>query len=179
MPNIIADRIAASELRVSPVRREEMPVVQSIIRSSAKWYERFVEKQDMHQHLVNDAWAEQNFARREFFLGYRGNKPFGTLSFQTLRNGVGYLGYVYLDVKMVGNGLGKRLLNFALERARRKNLSHLALIAHPRAEWAVKAYEKFGFRRIASSKAEVLAWNGGAMKPYYEEGFELYLKEVA
>lgn len=179
MPILTLDKTTPSDVMVKPVVREQMPVVQSIIRSSAEWYKPFVAKEDLWQHYVDDKWAADNFQKREFFLGYKGAKPFGTISFQTLRNGVGYLGYIYLDVKFVGGGLGKRLMNFALHRARRKNLSELALIAHPRAQWAVKAYEKFGFRRVASSRAEVLAWNGGAMKPYYEEGFELYAKNVA
>lgn len=50
----------------------------------------------------------------------------------------------------------------------------MVLIAHPQAAWATKAYVKYGFKKIASNKREVISWKEGALQSYYEEGFELY-----
>jgi hypothetical protein len=55
----------------------------------------------------------------------------------------------------------------------------MILIAHPEAKWAKKAYLKYGFEIIASDRQDVLEWEGGVMKPYYEEGFELYRYEFS
>lgn len=171
-------KILRPDLEIKRADRDDMTIVQSMIRSSADWYKEIVDRKDLNQHYVDDAWAEKNFAKREFFIGYSSNEPFGTLSFQKLRNQVAYLGYIYLDLKFVGKGLGSKLMEFAMQRAKREQLKEVALIAHPKAHWAVRAYEKFGFRKVTAVKEKVLAWNDGALAPYYEEGFALYLKPV-
>ena len=42
----------------------------------------------------------------------------------------------------------------------------------------MRAYQKFGFERIASNREEILQWQDGALVPHYEEGFELYSYKV-
>src|SRR5690606_16308431 len=98
----------------------------------------------------------------------------GTISLQYFGDWA-YVGYVYLDADWVGNGYGRELLEFAAGMASRKGMQGVSLIAHPEAQWATKAYRKFGFERVATDKAEVLAWNDGVLADYYEEGFELYV----
>ena len=50
----------------------------------------------------------------------------------------------------------------------------MVLIAHPKAFWATRSYRRFGFECIATTRDQVLEWRSGWLKPYYEEGFELY-----
>lgn len=158
---------------VGRVTWKDMPTVASMIRSSADWYREIVDEKDMGEHEVGEQWMVDNYRRRTFYLGYLGDDAFGTISLQTFGE-FAYIGYVYLDVDFVGKGLGHVLMNFAAERAREQELAGLALIAHPEATWATRAYEKFGFEKIASSKEDVLAWQDGILEGYYEEAFELY-----
>lgn len=157
--------------------RDQMPLVVDIIRSSAKWYEPIVATKDQGEHWVGADWAARNFAIRRFYLGQVEGQTVGTISLQDAGDYL-YVGYLYLFTSQVGKGYGHRLLEFALAEAQRLGKRGIVLIAHPEAVWANRAYEKFGFRIAATERAQVLAWNDGWLKPYYEEGFELYLLDV-
>ena len=151
-----------------------MSLVCDFIESSSTWYEKFVEEKDMSEHRPGKAWIDKNFKRRDFYIGYQGEEPVGTISYQDLTDEYAYLGYIYLDVDHVGKGFGKGLIDHAKSIAEEKDKRGMVLIAHPEARWATKAYEKYGFERIARSRQNVLSWQNGALEPYYEEGFELY-----
>lgn len=169
---------AKRTLNIQTVSRKEMAIVSRMIRSSADWYAEFVAEEDMDQHYVDTQWEEKNFHQRDFYLGYNVNgDPVGTLSLQYFGDYV-YIGYLYLDTKYMGNGYGRRFLDFAQQKARQHNKKGMYLIAHPEATWAVKAYTKYGFEKEATSTQDILTWNQGCLQGYYEEGFDLYLYQV-
>lgn len=153
---------------------DEMPIVASLIRSSADWYSKFVNEKDMDEHYVGQAWIDKNFNKREFYIARdQSGEPIGFHSHQSFGN-VAYLGYIYLNVKHVGKGYGKTLVDHAKDLSTKKGLEAMVLLAHPEATWATKAYTKYGFKCIASDKESVTSWKNGALKSYYEEGFDLY-----
>lgn len=159
--------------RLRPATRRDMDAVAEILRSTADWYARFVDDDDMDQHDVDDAWADENFRLREFFVLVEHGEVLGTVSLQEAGDHL-YLGYVYLHAEATGRGLGRALLDHAVAEGERRGKRGLVLIAHPEAHWAMKAYARYGFDVIASSRDDVLAWNDGFMTPYYEEGFVLH-----
>lgn len=161
-------------LDVIPACYDDMSLVADFVRSSADWYREIVDEKDMAEHLVDEEWAEINFRRRDFYLGKVGDEPVGTISLQYFGD-FAYIGYVYLDIQHVGKGYGLDLLGFAESVARDRGMRGLSLICHPKAVWAKRAYIKYGFERIASAKKDVLSWQGGVLRPHYEEEFELYL----
>jgi len=189
---LIPDTLRRSSLRqpvqkaedpflIRAARREEMPIVADIVSSSAQWYAEILDDpEDMAEHQVDEAWANRNFELRDFYLGTEDREgepdPVGALSLQYPEPSFCYIGYVYLYTRHVGKGYGRRFLRFAANRARGNDCTSLVLIAHPKATWAVRAYEKFGFECIAKEKRDVLAWNDGWLEPYYEEGFHLFRK---
>lgn len=157
---------------------DEMPIVAKLISSSADWYREFVHEKDMNEHEVGEAWIQKNFWKRKFFLGRnQEGQAVGFHSHQTFGD-VAYLGYIYLDVDQVGKGYGKRLIDHAKKVSEDMNLDAMVLLAHPEAKWATKAYMKYGFKKIAEERENVLSWNKGALKDYYEEGFHLYQYEL-
>jgi ribosomal protein S18 acetylase RimI-like enzyme len=167
-------RANTSTLNIKRCSLEDMPIVASLIRSSADWYRKFVAEKDMSEHDVGQAWIDRNFKKREFYLGRDENaEAIGFHSHQSFGK-VAYLGYVYLDIKHVGKGYGKMLVDHARKISLEKGLEAMVLLAHPEATWATKAYEKYGFKRIASNKEQVKGWNNGMLDTYYEEGFDLY-----
>jgi GNAT superfamily N-acetyltransferase len=163
-----------NSLCIHPATWDDASDVIDIIRSSASWYEELVDPGDLGEHLVDEAWARENFRRRDFHVGTVNDEVVGTISLQSVGRRFLYLGYVYLHVDHVGNGFGGDLLDFARDEGRRRGREALVLIAHPDAHWACRAYEKYGFRVIARERDEVLAWEGGWLEPYYEEGFHLF-----
>jgi len=160
-------------LAICPADYREMSHAADIIRSTADWYRPFLDPKDMSEHDIGPEWIDENYDRRDFYLGWHGSRPVGVLSTQEAGDHL-YLGYVYVHEDETGNGYGRELLEFARKRARLDDRRGLALIAHPDAEWATKAYRRFGFEKIADRREEVLAWNDGWLSPYYEEGFQLY-----
>lgn len=177
LPNRVRPKSQAP-FTIMPAKREDMALIADFVSSSAEWYRKIVDAKDMAEHDVGEAWAETNFARRDFYIGQSGGKPVGTISLQYFGE-FAYLGYIYLDVKHVGRGFGHKLMQFAEKKARERGMRGMALIGHPQATWARRAYLKFGFEIVASDKAEVLAWQDGALDGYYEEDFELYIYEFA
>lgn len=165
-------------LKIQSASRKEMSIVSSMIRSSADWYAEFVAEEDMDEHYVGAQWEEKNFHQRDFYLGYNADgDAVGTLSLQYFGDYV-YIGYLYLDTKYMGNGYGRRFLDFAQEKVRQHNKKGMYLIAHPEATWSVRAYTKYGFEREATRTDEILNWNEGCLKGYYEDGFDLYIYNV-
>jgi len=162
-------------LNIEAVNRTDMPIVASMIRSSADIYAEFVKEEDLDEHYVDAAWEERNYYKRNFFLGYNENdQAAGTLSLQYFDN-FAYVGYLYLDTKFMGRRYGKKFLDFAVQESKENGMDGLYLICHPQAPWAIKAYEKFGFKHYSSDREEILAWNKGCLRDYYEEGFDLYI----
>ncbi len=168
---------SAEKLSIARANWDDMPTVASFIRSSKEWYRPIIDEKDMAEHEVGHDWMEKNFKKREFYLGSAGDTPVGTISLQNV-GGFTYLGYIYLDVAHVGKRYGHQLVEFAKKKSRESDRKGMFLIAHPKASWSVKAYLKMGFKMIASKKEDVLAWNNGALVPYYEEGFELYVYQL-
>ena len=178
IPNHMRQTPQPAPFNIVPAKRDDMSLVADFVSSSADWYRPIVDEKDMAEHEVGEAWAEINFKRRDFYIGIANGKPIGTISLQYFGD-YAYLGYIYLDVDQVGNGYGQQLMKFAAEKARQKGMRGMALIGHPKASWARKAYLKFGFDIVASKKNEVLAWQDGVLESYYEQDFELYIYEFA
>jgi len=163
-----------ADLTIRPAAWRDMETIAGFLRSTADWYREFLCEEDMGEHDVPAEWKRRNYERRDFYLGCLGRTPIGTISLQDFGD-FAYVGYVYLDARYVGRGYGGQLLEFAAGLASRKGKAGVALIAHPEATWATRAYLKFGFERVAAAREDVLTWNGGALADYYEEGFELYV----
>lgn len=165
----------ATVVEIRRAKYHEMTTVADLINSSADWYESFVCEKDMIEHRPGQAWIEKNYFKREFYLASADGATVGTISYQDMGDHA-YLGYIYLSTENVGRGYGKQLMVHAQSLAKDKKKKGLVLLAHPEAKWATKAYRKFGFQILAEKKKDILAWQGGALDGYYEEGFELYAK---
>ena len=175
----VTGKRASPPLIITHASEADMHLAIEAVRSSAHWYEPLVDETDMGEHHVDAAWARRNFQEREFYIGRTlSGVPVGILSLQDTGEYL-YIGYLYLFTEHVGQGYGKRFLQYAEVEARLRDKKGLVLLSHPEADWACKAYEKYGFHRIAEGRDEVLAWNRGWLASYYEEGFDLYAYEVA
>lgn len=164
-------------LEIRRARREDMPTIAGFVRSSADWYRDIVSEEDMSEHDVDEKWQAENYELRDFYIGSVDEEPVGTISLQYFDD-CAYLGYIYLDVKHVGKGYGHELMDHARDVARERGMRKLALIAHPDATWAKRAYLKYGFEIVETDEKRVKAWKDGALEPYYEQGFQLYLYDL-
>lgn len=151
-----------------------MPTIAEFISSSAHWYEPFLDPKDMPEHRPGKKWMEENYRKRNFYIASTPHGEVGTISTQFFGD-VAYLGYIYLDANQAGKGYGTQLIDHARQICLQKpGINRMCLIAHPEATWAIKAYSRYGFRRLMTEKNGILRYNNGFLKDYYEEGFHLY-----
>ncbi|MHA1369889.1 MAG: GNAT family N-acetyltransferase [Promethearchaeota archaeon] len=145
--------------------------VQTCINSNYEKYKNIVDPKDLPEHKVDDDWAKRNFKIREFYLlkDEDLDEFVATASYQNLKN-FAYIGYFYVKNGFQGKGYGKTLMKFIEDRTKMDNIHDLRLFAQPKATWAMKFYEKLGFRIFANSKRKILGIDNGIMKPFYEEG---------
>lgn len=161
-------------MKIEKAKYDDMPIIADFIRSSASWYEPFLNEKDMKEHNVDETWIDKNYKKREFYIGKdEKGEEVGTISMQFFGKKT-YLGYIYLDSNKTGKGYGGKLMQFAREESKKRGQDSLILIAHPKATWATKAYEKFGFEKKFEKKEEIHNYSNGILKSYYEEGFHLY-----
>jgi len=154
---------------------EDMDTAADIIRSTAEWYRPIVDPKDMAEHAVDENWAARNYLQRECYLGRIGNEVVGFLTLQHAGDYI-YVGYTYVPARFVGRGIGRRLLTHAAEVAKQRGYKGVVHIGHPEATWAVRAYKKMGYDIVLREREQVLAWNSGFLKPFYEEDFVLFRK---
>ncbi len=161
-------------LKIKPASQKDMDTIAEFIRSSATWYEPFLEEKDLKEHYVDDEWKEENYKKRDFYIGKTENEEsVGTISLQFFDD-VTYLGYIYLHTDHVGKGFGHKLMDHAKDVSLENGQKEMVLIAHPKAQWAIKAYEKYGFERYLTDREKIVSWKDGLLETYYEEGFHLY-----
>ncbi|MDH5429034.1 MAG: GNAT family N-acetyltransferase [Nitrospirota bacterium] len=170
---ILNTKVSSRRLDIQPAQPHEMVIAANILRSSADWYRPFLDEKDMAQHDVGESWGEMEFTRRQFYIGRAEGAPVGIVSTQSVGD-MAYIGYIYVYDHQTGRGFGPELLRHVRDLTQREGKRGMVLIAHPQATWATRAYVRFGFKRIATTREQVLDWRGGWLKPYYEEGFELY-----
>ncbi len=158
--------------------RDMMVHVQDIINSNYHLYEGIVNARDLGEHRVDDAWAERNFAIREFYLlretGTTISIGFG--SFQLLGD-FAYVGYLYVRQGYQQRGYGKLLVSFLERRASEAGVKELRLFVNKKASWARRFYKKMGFTVLLSKKKDILGLDGGIMAPFYEEG-SLFMQKI-
>ena len=163
-----------THLKIRRADKKDMHSVAKFIRSSADWYRPFLAEDDLKEHYVDKTWIDENYQKRDFYIGINPmEEKVGTISMQYFGDTT-YLGYIYLDTQHVGKGHGRQLIDHARIISESKNQDEMVLIAHPKAKWATKAYEKYGFEKVETQKEKILKYKNGFLKPYYEEGFHLY-----
>lgn len=102
-----------TRLKIKRAQKQDMPKIAKFIRSSADWYEPFLDKKDLKEHYVDESWIEENYKKRHFYIGVNNqDEEVGTISMQYFDD-VTYLGYIYLDTAHVGKGHGRSLIDHA------------------------------------------------------------------
>jgi ribosomal protein S18 acetylase RimI-like enzyme len=142
--------------------------VQACINSNNQLYKSIIDPIDQGEHLVDDQWAERNYKIREFYLGRADGHYVGMGSYQNLKS-CAYIGYFYIKPEFQRKGYGVGLMNFLQIRAITDNLPYLRLFANCNADWAIRFYEKMGFRIKSRNKDEILAMDEGIFQPFYEQ----------
>ena len=76
--------------------------------------------------------------------------------------GVGIVRWVYAHPKHQRRGVGTSLMKCVEEEGRKMGLKKLRLVVHEKAFWAIKFYEKLGFKIVA--RVDRAAWRDNVME---------------
>lgn len=175
-PSTILNVMAFLVVRAS---KSLMYEVRECINSNYDRYKDIVSEKDLSEHQVDEVWVERNFEIREFYLGRDSTTKqyVGMGSFQDLGN-FAYIGYFYVKPEFQRQNYGRAIMTFLEMRAMSKEITDLRLFANRKAGWAIDFYKKRGFKIISKAKDEILAMDGGVLKPFYEEDAYLMKKEL-
>ena len=80
-----------------------------------------------------------------------------------------YIGYLYIKHGYFQRGFGRNLMNFVVMKAKLENFSEIRLFVNEKADWARQAYDRMGFKIMASTPEAIFAIDEN-LKPYYETG---------
>lgn len=86
----------------------------------------------------------------DFWAATENSKLIGTIGFQDMGNGQGYLKRMYVQKEFRGTGLAQKLLDTLVKHAKKNNFREIFLATGCGAERAVAFYKKSGFKRVPS-----------------------------
>ncbi len=105
----------------------------------------------------------EEMGRMEFYVYEVNGKILGVAALEPRRGeGVGFVWHVYVHPEHQRRGVGTALMKRVEERARELGLRKLRLITHGRAYWAIRFYERLGFRVV--DYVERVAWRDVLME---------------
>jgi len=81
----------------------------------------------------------------EIFIAVRDGRVVGTCALVRMSHGMFELAKLAVDREMRGAGLGRRLSEFAIDRARALGATRVALVSSTKLTTALRLYEKMGF----------------------------------
>lgn len=84
----------------------------------------------------------------EIFLAVKDGRVIGTCALVKMSHGMFELAKLAVDREARGAGLGRRLSEFAIDRARELGATRVALVSSTKLATALRLYEKMGFVRM-------------------------------
>lgn len=158
---------------------EQMDMVRACINSNFSLYKDIVSGEDLFEHDVDEAWAIRNYDIREFYILIDDDEgcPLAASSFQDLGT-FAYIGYFYVMDGHQKKGHGTELMQYMEKRTLDAGITDLRLFLNPAATWAKKFYEKLGFEVFLTGKEEIMAVDGGIMRPFYEQNAWFLRKDL-
>ncbi len=164
-----------SIIRASRILMRE---VATIINSNFALYQNIISNsKDLQNHQIDEAWIAQNYPIREFYLARTNGNYIGMVSYQHLPP-VAYVGYLFIKAGYYRQGYGKTLMQFIKLRAKLDKLDRICLFTNPKAVWAMDAYRSMAFDIITTEKADIMTFEGGILRDFYEEGSVLFQKYI-
>lgn len=105
---------------------------------------------------------------KDFMLVAKDNGRFvGTITFMGDENNVGRLRFLILEPELRGRGIGKAIVNTALELAKDMGYNHVWLSTHSVLKTAINMYASLGFIKTSETSAEDVC--PGAMEEVWEK----------
>ena len=144
---------------ITEYTRKDLSHILYVINDAAVKYKGEIPDDCWHEPYMPRHELENEFKNGVRMFGYLlNNELIGVIGFQEIKDVV-LIRHAYTLTQHQGKGTGSELLNFLLEK--NKN-SHLLVGTWKSAKWAIKFYEKFGFKFHSAEQSALLLkkyWN--------------------
>ena len=138
----------ANEFYIRPATNEDVPFIKKIVFTVLYEYGLSPDEKGKDKDLddIKKSYLDPN----GFFGVVAGSDatPVGTYGIYPMKDGTCELRKMYLNKEMRGQGLGKMMLEHALEMARQKGFKRIILETISPLKEAISLYRKYGFTEI-------------------------------
>lgn len=136
----------------------DLDSIHKIINDAAQVYKGAIPLDCWHDPYMSRAELKAEIsAGVEFWGWYEESELIGVMGLQNVRD-VALIRHAYVSPAHQGKGIGAELLKWLIEKAEKK----LLVGTWAAAEWAIRFYERYGFRLVSPGDAERLLkeyWN--------------------
>ena len=131
-------------------------------------YKNIIPREFFKHPVVNRDKILEDMKRMEFYVYEINNRIVGVAAlYPRYEEDRGIVRWVYVHPEYQRRGIGTVLMKYIEGKARRLGLRKLQLITHEKAYWAIKFYEKLGFKVV--NYIERIAWRDVLMEKILEQ----------
>jgi GNAT superfamily N-acetyltransferase len=130
----------------------DLPAIEAIVNEAAHAYRGAIPADCWHEPYMPSAALESEIAAGVEFWGWEdGGALIGVMGIQQVR-GVTLIRHAYVRTAHQGQGIGGKLIEFLADRADRP----LLVGTWAAASWAIRFYERHGFRLVTPAEKDTL-----------------------
>ena len=130
----------------------DLDAIEAIVNEAARAYRDAIPEDRWHEPYMPRAELEAEIAAGVRFWGWEsGGALAGVMGLQDVKDAT-LVRHAYVRSRLQRSGIGGELMNFLLARARRPLLVGTWAAAH----WAIRFYEKNGFRMVTPAEKDRL-----------------------
>jgi diamine N-acetyltransferase len=110
-------------------------------------FDRYLNKNSFESRVEKLKTKIQNNEYRNAYLMIENDELVGSLYFSQNDENVGQINHLYIDKQYIGQGLGRKLIEFAIEKLVLLGANRIIVEVFTKNLNAIKFYKKFGFER--------------------------------
>jgi len=146
-------------------------IVCVINESNYRAYRNIIPKEFFKHPVVDRNVILKDMEKMRFYVYEVNGRIVGVAALHPKPNEkIGIIRWVYVHPEHQRRGIGTALMKHIEEIARKLNLKKLCLVTHEKAYWAIKFYEKLGYR--ITSYVQRTAWRDVLMEKILSETYD-------
>ncbi len=119
-------------------------------------YRDIIPREYFRYPVVTEKDIVEDMKRMKFYVYVVNDRIVGVAALHRVSDDVAWIRYVYVHPDYQRKGIGTALIRYIEDIARREKIKKLKLITHEKAFWAIRFYEKLGFKIV--DRVKRAAW---------------------
>jgi putative acetyltransferase len=118
-----------------------------------EWITKYFDLEEQDRHVLSDPDRHILQPGGHIFMGFAGNQPIGCCALVPIRPGVFELAKMAVSEEYRGRGIGRKILEYTIARARELGIKTLFLGSNTKLANAIHLYKSFGFYYLPPESA--------------------------